>query len=216
MPGRKTSKNWIKNKKYINKRDKLILKCRYQKKALLKNSNNKKKERKKDKNEKRRNVKRTRKWQSWKTKNNSKWRAFLKIRYYESWSIKEINYFIKHDTDFFGIVAGVLQRGMETPYLFIICQVFVHRTSIDLMKENGFTIEKARNRKYTAQTMTDADYADDIALLTNTPSPDEYLLHSLEKAAGSIGLRVNADKTEYVCFNQSQRGDISNQTGGSW
>ena len=58
-----------------------------------------------------------------------------------------------------------------------------------------------------AQTITDADYTDDIALLVNTPAQAETLLHSLERAAAGIGLHVNADKTEYICFNQS--GDIS-------
>ena len=33
------------------------------------------------------------------------------------------------------------------------------------------------------------------------------LLYNLERAAGGIDLRVNAEKTEYMCFNQS--GDIS-------
>ena len=37
------------------------------------------------------------------------------------------------------------------------------------------------------------------------------MLHSLQRAAGSIGLHVNADKTEYMCFNQ--RGDISRLKG---
>ena len=32
------------------------------------------------------------------------------------------------------------------------------------------------------------------------------------KAAGCIGLRVNADKTEYICFNQNQIRDISTLT----
>ena len=53
----------------------------------------------------------------------------------------------------------------------------------------------------------DVDYADDIALLANTPAQAETLLHSLEQAAGGIGLHVNTDRTEYMCFNQ--RGDIS-------
>ena len=81
------------------------------------------------------------------------------------------------------------------------------------MKENGFTLEKARSKRYPAQTITDADYADDIALLANTPAQAESLLHSLEQAASSIGLHENADKTEYMCFNQ--RGDISTLNGGS-
>ena len=29
------------------------------------------------------------------------------------------------------------------------------------MKENGFTLEKARNKRYPAETITDADYIDD-------------------------------------------------------
>ena len=44
-------------------------------------------------------------------------------------------------------------------------------------------------------------------LLTNSPAQTESLLHSLEQAASDIVLRDNADKTEYMCFNQ--RGDIS-------
>ena len=58
----------------------------------------------------------------------------------------------------------------------------------------------------------DADYTHDIALLANTPARAKTLLHSLEWAAGGIGLYVNADKTEYICFNQ--RGDISTLNGG--
>ena len=38
------------------------------------------------------------------------------------------------------------------------------------------------------------------------------LLHSLERAGGSIGHHVNADKTEYMCFNQT--GGISSLKGG--
>ena len=64
------------------------------------------------------------------------------------------------------------------------------------MKDNGFKLIKERSRRYPAQTITDANYADDIALLANTPAQPETLLHSLERAVGGIGLHVNADKTE--------------------
>ena len=79
------------------------------------------------------------------------------------------------------------------------------------MNDNGFKLVMERNRRYTAQTITDADYTDDIALPANTPAQAEILLHSLERAAVGIGLHVNADKTEYMCFNQ--RGDISTLNG---
>ena len=80
------------------------------------------------------------------------------------------------------------------------------------MKENGFKLAKERNRRYPAQTIIDADYAENIAPLANTPTQAETLQHSLERAAGGICLHVNADKTECMCFNQ--RGDISTLNGG--
>ena len=51
----------------------------------------------------------------------------------------------------------------------------------------------------------DTDYADDIALLENTPANAESLLHVLEKAAGGIDLHINADKLEYMSFSQNKK-----------
>ena len=59
----------------------------------------------------------------------------------------------------------------------------------------------------------DADYADDLALLANTPNQAETLLHSLERAAAGIGLHFNANKTEYMCYNQT--GNIDTLNGAS-
>ena len=115
------------------------------------------------------------------------------------------------DTEYFDIVAGVLQGDTLAPYLFIISLDYVLRTSIDKIKENGFELTKKRSRRYPATTITDADYTDDIAILANTPDQAETLLHSLERAAASIGLHVNAHKTEYMCYNQT--GDISTLEG---
>ena len=64
---------------------------------------------------------------------------------------------------------------------------------------------------HTAKTVTDADYADDIAILANTPNQAETLLHSLERATTGIGLQDNAHKTEYMCYNHT--GDISTLDG---
>ena len=61
--------------------------------------------------------------------------------------------------------------------------------------------------------LSDAYYADDIALLANTPAQAESLLHTLERTSGGISLLVNADKTEYMCFYQ--RDDNPTQNGGS-
>ena len=46
----------------------------------------------------------------------------------------------------------------------------VLRTLIDKIRENGFELTKKRSRRYPAKIITDADYADDIAILANTPN----------------------------------------------
>ena len=47
-------------------------------------------------------------------------------------------------SDFFDIIAGDLQGDTFAPYLFIICLDYVLRTSIDIIKENGFTLKKPK------------------------------------------------------------------------
>ena len=91
---------------------------------------------------------------------------------------------------------------------------------IDKIKGNGFELTKKRSRRCPSKTITDADNADDIAILANTPAQAETLLHNLERAAAGIALYVNAHKTEYMCIYISniyiyQTGDISTLNGSS-
>ena len=72
---------------------------------------------------------------------------------------------------------------------------------------------KEKKQKVPRKKITDADYADDIAILANAPAQAETLLHSLERTAAGIGLHVNAHKTEYMLYNQT--GDISTLNGNS-
>ena len=97
------------------------------------------------------------------------------------------------------ILSRIQQGDILAPYLFIICLDYVFRTSTDLIKENGVRLKKkARSRRYPAETIMDADYADNIALLANTLTKAESLLHNWEQAVGGISFHVNANKTEYV------------------
>ena len=85
--------------------------------------------------------------------------------------------------------------------------------SIDIIKDNGSKRAKERNWRCPARAIADTDYANDITILANTPNQAKTQLHGLKQGAGGIGLHVNADKTEYICFNQ--RGDISTVNGSS-
>ena len=78
---------------------------------------------------------------------------------------------------------------------------------------NGFELTKKRSKRYPAKKITDADYSNDKAILTNAPAQAKILLHSLEWATAGIGIHVNAHKTEYMCFNQT--GDISTLNSSS-
>ena len=113
------------------------------------------------------------------------------------------------DTDYFDTVAGVLQGDTLAPYLFIISIYYVLRTYIDKIKENGIKLTK----KVPSKKITDADYVDDIALLVNASAQAETLLHSLERATAVIASHVNAQKTEYMRFNQTA--DITTLNGSS-
>ena len=106
------------------------------------------------------------------------------------------------DTDFFEVLAGVLQGDTLAPFLFILTLDYILRTSVETLSSLGFTLEKARSRRYPAKKITDADYADDLALFSDKINHAEKLLHALEYASAGIGLYVNAKKTEYVCYNQ--------------
>ena len=44
----------------------------------------------------------------------------------------------------------------------------------------SFTLKKARSSLYHAETIMDANYADDLMLLANMPAQPKPLLHSQE------------------------------------
>ena len=111
------------------------------------------------------------------------------------------------DTEYFDIIAGLLHGDTLARYLFIICLDYVLRTLIDKIREDVFELTKKRSRRYPVKTITDANYADDTAILANTPNETKTLPNSLERTTAGIGLPANAHKTEYMCYNQT--GDIT-------
>ena len=46
------------------------------------------------------------------------------------------------ETDFFNIITGVLQADTSAPYFFIIWLDYILQMSIDLIKENVFTLKR--------------------------------------------------------------------------
>ena len=73
--------------------------------------------------------------------------------------------------DFLDFVTGVLQEDIYAPFRFIIC--------LNYILWIGLLLEKLISRYNPAETITDAVYADDLALLANTSTQTETLRHSL-------------------------------------
>ena len=98
----------------------------------------------------------------------------------------------------FEITAGILQGDTLAPFLFIIVVDYILRMSVDQINEKGFQLSPRKSSRHPSKHITDSDFADDIALISNTLEDAQALLQSLESAANCVGLYLNETKTEYV------------------
>ena len=90
------------------------------------------------------------------------------------------------ETEPLEILAGILQGDTLAPS-FIIVLDYVLRNSLDLNNSNGLQLHPRRSSRNPAVYLTDADFADDIALISNSVENAQKLLNSLESAANCMG-----------------------------
>ena len=107
------------------------------------------------------------------------------------------------ETESFNISAGVLQGDTLAPFLFVVVLDYVLRLSLDSMNEKGMMIKPRRSRRYPAEYLTDLDFADDLALISESIKDAESLLQSLEFAASQVGLYCNEGKTKFITTSPS-------------
>ena len=60
----------------------------------------------------------------------------------------------------------------------------------------------SRSRQYSTETITNVDYADDLALLLDTPSQTKYLLLSQKSVARVIAVYVDSEKQSSCAFTK--------------
>ena len=108
-------------------------------------------------------------------------------------------------TEFFEILAGVLQGDTLAPYIFTVMIDYAMRQAIggDAL-DLGFKLGRKRSRRHNPDVITDLDFADDIALVTEELEQAQDFLHRVQENAAKIGLHLNSDKTEFMSFNQAQ------------
>ena len=109
------------------------------------------------------------------------------------------------DTEMFDIHADVLQGDTLAPFLFILVLDYVLRISVDSLNNKGIQLTAQQSKRNPATFLTDLDFADDLALVSETIQFAENLLHSLETAASQVGLFCNEGKTEFLCTSDSVR-----------
>ena len=67
-------------------------------------------------------------------------------------------------------------------------------------EELGFTIVPRRSRILNQTVLTDLDFADDIALLSNTISQAMELLLRVDIECNKVGLHLNTKKTKVNAY----------------
>ena len=118
------------------------------------------------------------------------------------------------ETDYFEILAGVLQGDTLAPYLFAIVIDYVMRRAIgDKAHELGFTLYPRKSRRVHSVNVTDLCFADDIALLANKYQQAQELLRLVETEAAKVGLHVNGSKTKLMSFNQDEPSNVTTTSG---
>ena len=100
-------------------------------------------------------------------------------------------------TEEFRIHSGVLQGDALAPYIFVIMLDYALRQVINGREEElGFQLNRRQSRRKGPLLVTDLDFADDIALLSEQIKQAQDLLTSVETSAAQKGLEMNAKKTK--------------------
>ena len=103
----------------------------------------------------------------------------------------------------------MLQGDTIAPFLFIICLDYVLSNSLKDIENLGLIITERKNRRYPATRATEIEYADDIAITTNSIEEANTILHQIEDISKDIGICINVSKTEYMSLIQDSSVSMS-------
>ena len=106
------------------------------------------------------------------------------------------------ETEYFEIKAGVLQDNTSALYLFAIVLDYVMRKVYEEREHDlGFELHRRRSKRNAEITITDLDFADDLAILTEEVDQAQEMLIRLESEVEKVGLHCNAKKNELQVYN---------------
>ena len=106
------------------------------------------------------------------------------------------------ETEYFEILAGVRQGDMLAPFLLIVVLDHALKLAISGREEElGFMLVPRRSHRVRPVMITDLDFADDIALISDTAKNARDLLLAVEGKCKKIGLQLNANKKQIRRIN---------------
>ena len=95
---------------------------------------------------------------------------------------------------------GILQGDVLAPFIFIVVLDFIMRNAIR-DSSHGLTINKRKSTRYPAVEISDFEFADDIAALSNSVFDNNILCQKISDSAAICGLNINMKKTQFITFN---------------
>ena len=99
-------------------------------------------------------------------------------------------------------VTSVFQGDTLAPFLFILALDYALRQAISGREEElSFTLIPRKSRRIRPVMITDVDFADDIALISNTAEKAVALLSAVKSECANLGLHLSTIKTKVVAFN---------------
>ena len=103
----------------------------------------------------------------------------------------------------FEILAGVLQGDTLAAYIFAIVINYnsIRQAIGDDSERLGLTLERRESRRVGPKIITDVDFTDDIALISEDMDKANEFLLRVESAAASVGLHINEGKTKVMTLN---------------
>ena len=102
-------------------------------------------------------------------------------------------------TEKFFINTGVLQGDPLAPLLFIICLDYAMRMALN--NSDGLTLHPQKSKRKPAEKLSDLDFADDIALLSDSLADAQAMLNRVEQSCQAVGLHLNSTKTKFMHIN---------------
>ena len=110
-------------------------------------------------------------------------------------------------SDLFSTSSGVLQGDTLAPFLFVLLLDWVLRIALP-SADDGFLLHRRVGRRFPEKRLCVLAYADDLALLSSTVEGAQRQLDRLVEVAASVGLSINAQKTEVLTVPADIAADI--------